>query len=275
MHKGIREEMISERGIAVKPTRVYQCEDSPEGIFTAVYEAGVSGYGHDYIRIQAQSNGLAENLTLFSEYITVEPDPEKMDKVLRSVRNKISVAAYEQIMRAVLSAETDKADAIYHFIVYGFALGPKVTDALQIPCVQRIFEINRRIQNEAHFYLEVLRFQEIKMEHPVLLAAFEPQNEVLTMITGHFADRLNPEWFIIYDKTHQMASFHSPGREWYVRRLEPEEAAGLEGLTQQEEKYTDLWKVFFETIRVEERTNEKLQQNNLPLRYRKYMPEFH
>ena len=258
----------------MKAIRVYQCEDTPEGIFSAVYDAGVSGYGHDHIRIQALTPGLHENLDLFSEYIKVEPEQRKADKVLQSVRDKISVAVYEHILRVAGSADEDKADVIYHFIVYGFTLGAKVTDALQIPCVQRIFEMNRKIQNEVHYYLEFLRFQEISLKQPVLLAVFEPKNVILPLVTRHFADRLNPEWFIIYDKTHQTASFHCPDGQWYVRKLEQEEGKRLEELETQEGEYTDLWKTFFQAICIQERANSDLQRNHLPLYFRNHMPEF-
>lgn len=258
----------------MKPIRVYQCEDTLEGIFTAIYEAGISRYGHDSIRVQAQTAELNENLTLFSEYIFIETDPQKVEKVLHSIRSKISRKVCEEVLRAACSAEADKADVIYHFIVYGFALGSKVIDALQIPCVQRIFEINRRILNEVHQFLEFLRFQEVKDNPPVLLAIFEPKNDILPLVTPHFADRLNPEWFIIYDKKRQYASFHSPDEDWYVRKLEQEECHHLEELEKQKEDYTDLWKAFFDTIQIKERNNPNCQRNHLPLYYRKHMTEF-
>ena len=258
----------------MKPTRIYQCEDTEDGIFTAIYDAGKSKYGHEYIRIQAQTPGLQENYELFSEYISVTTDTEKAEKVRRSVRDQISEKAFRYMMRAVRCDDTDKANVIYHFIVYGFALGANITDALQIPWVQRIFEMKRSYSNEAHYFKEFLRFQEIKREHPVLFAVFEPKNQVLPDVTVHFADRLNPEWFIIYDKAHREASFHDPETGWYIRKLEQQECRYLEELEQQEEDYADLWKAFFETIRIEERTNPKLQRSNLPLRYRKHMTEF-
>ena len=113
---------------------------------------------------------------------------------------------------------------IYHFIVYGFALGRKVTEALHVPWVQRMFEIYRRSRNEAHYYLEFIRFEEISWQgQAVLYAVIEPENEVIDTVASHFTDRLNPEWFIIYDKTHHKAAFHNPGRRWYQRMLEPDE----------------------------------------------------
>lgn len=258
----------------MKPVRVYECDDTQEGILTAVYDAGKSRYGHDHIRIQAQSPGLQVNYDLFSEYITVITDPEKAEKVQRSVCRRISEEAMEFILCAIRCADTDKANVIYHFIVYGFALGAKVTDALQISWVQRIFEMKRRFWNEVHYFIEFLRFQEIKQEPPVLFAVFEPQNQILPAVATHFADRLNPEWFIIWDKVHQEAAFHDPQKGWYVRRLEQEERNRLEQFEGPQEDYADLWRTFFRTIRIEERENPGLQRNNLPLHYRKHMTEF-
>lgn len=258
----------------MKPTRVYQCEDTPEGIFTAVYDAGVSGYGHDFIRIQAQTPGLLENMDLFSEYITVETNQEKAQKVMHSVREKISQEAYMTVMRTACGADDDKADVIYHYIVCGFALGGKVTKALQIPWVQRVFEINRKIQNEVHHYLEFIRFQEVQQEPPVLLAVFEPQNHILALVTEHFADRLNPEHFVIYDKAHAEASFHRAGGNWFIRKLEAEECQALEELERHNEEYADLWRVFFDAIAIQEKKNTDLQRNNMPLRYRNHVTEF-
>lgn len=208
----------------MKQMRVYRCEDTPEGIFTAVYDAGKSAYGHDHIRLEVIMPESEQNYTLFSEYVDVQPDPEKMQKVLRTVRSRISETAYEYIMTAAGSRQPDKADVIYHFIVYGFALGRKVTEALHVPWVQRMFEIYRRSRNEAHYYLEFIRFEEISWQgQAVLYAVIEPENEVIDTVASHFTDRLNPEWFIIYDKTHHKAAFHNPGRRWYQRMLEPDE----------------------------------------------------
>ena len=33
-----------------RPLRIYQCEETQDGILTAVYEAGISGYGHKCTR---------------------------------------------------------------------------------------------------------------------------------------------------------------------------------------------------------------------------------
>lgn len=258
----------------MKPIRVYLCEDTPEGIFTAIYDAGKSGYGQKYIRVQARMPGEAEDMDLFSEYVTVQPEEEKVQKVLRTVRSRISERVYEDILYVVCSEAGDKANVIYHYIVYGFAMGAGVADALQIPWVQRVREMRRQLQNEVHHYLGFLRFQEIQHQPSILLAVFEPKGRILPMLMEHFADRLNQEHFIIYDKIHGEAGFYDPEKGWFIRALEEKEAQQLRQLEEQMEVYAELWQTFFDTIKISERENAALQQNNLPLRFREHMPEF-
>lgn len=257
-----------------KPTRIYQCENTVDGILSAVYDAGLSGYGHKYIRIQPVTTGEAIELSLFSEYVPVESDSVKSARVVEAVRNKICRQAYSFVMAAVLSCFPDRGDTIYQFVTYGFTMGARVCSAMQLPCVQRIFEIKRTVYNEAHFFKEFLRFQEVRREPPLLFAIFEPKHQVVTIVTEHFADRFREEWFIIYDKTHKEASFHQPGTDWEIRLLEPEEALRLEELAKQKEAYAGLWKTFFENIAIAERKNPALQRNLMPLHYRKHMTEF-
>ena len=257
-----------------KPIRIYQCEDTVDGILSAVYDAGLSGYDHKYIRIQPVAPGEAIELSLFSEYVPVESDVEKSERVVEAVRNKISYQAFSFVMAAAISCFPDRGDTIYQFVTYGFTMGAKVCGAMQLPSVQRIFEIKRAVYNEGHFFKEFLRFQEVRQEPPLLFAIFEPKHQVVAIVTEHFADRFRDEWFIIYDKTHGEASFHQPGAGWEIRLLEPEEAIRLEGLAEQQEEYVDLWKIFFENIAIQERKNAALQRNLMPLHYRKHVTEF-
>ncbi len=262
-----------------KPVRIYQCEDSTDGVLSAIYEAGVSGYGRDYIRIEPQIPGEENTFFLFSEYVTVPTDAEKAEKVARSVREKISWRAYHYMMYAVSSSAADRGDAVYRFLTYGFPAGDKVCDMLQIPCVKRVFELQRAVGNEAHFSLEFLRFKEVFQTPSLMLAVFEPENRVLPVVLEHFKDRFPEGLFIIFDKTHHEAGIHIPEEykkkeETEIRILNEAESEILEKLNETEEVYPELWKTFFHSIAIEERKNEKLQKNLMPLHYRKYVTEF-
>ena len=45
----------------MKETRIYRCDDTPEAIFTAVYDAGKSAYGHDHIRLEVNMPEAEQN----------------------------------------------------------------------------------------------------------------------------------------------------------------------------------------------------------------------
>ena len=115
---------------------VFVCEDSPEGIFTGVYDAWSSRLGHENVRLEVQGE---YNYSLFSEYREVAVDQLKAQKVVRSVRRSLSELAYSWIYRTALSERDDRAEAVYRFLVCGFgagAAGRRITDNLQIPAVQ-------------------------------------------------------------------------------------------------------------------------------------------
>lgn len=79
---------------------VFVCEDSPEGIFTGVYDAWNSRLGHENVRLEVQGE---YNYSLFSEYREVAVDRLKAQKVVRSVRRSLSELQYSWIYRTALS----------------------------------------------------------------------------------------------------------------------------------------------------------------------------
>ena len=106
------------------------------------------------------------------------------------------------------------------------------------------------------------------------MAVIEPDHRILTMIASHFADRLNPERFMIYDKGHCEVMIHVPEQPWYIRALTVQECAQLDVLLEQKEEYVILWKTFFDSICIHERRNDSLQTNMAPKKYRTHMTEF-
>lgn len=249
-------------------TYIYQCEDSTDGILTAVYDAWASRRGHSHIKLQILRE--ADTMELFSEYIPVQTDAEKAEKVRRSVLRKISTEAWEMVFRASLSNQDEKADLIYRFLVGGFYYGAPVTKMMAEPVVMRMTELARSVSNEAHEWKQFIRFDE--QAGRILFARFRPKNHVIFSVAAHFADRLSGENFLILDTGRSIAAVHPAGQNWYLASLS--EADADAAFSSQPDEYRDLWKTFFDSIAIKERTNPKLQQNMMPLRYREYAVEF-
>lgn len=250
---------------------IYRCEDSVEGIFTAIYDAWASVHRHEENRIEVCGENGGE-LYLFAEYIDVEPDAEKSDKVQRSIRLRISEEAYELVMKAVLAGNPEKGEMIYRFLIYAYREGAKACRSYGNPFVMQLFEAVRGYDNEAHHLKGFLRFDE--QENGWLLAKYAPKNNVMGDLMAHFSDRLNCECFMIFDERRRIVGVHESGKVWFIYRLSEEESQRLSGTAVTEDTYAALWKIFHRKIAIKERENPGLQRNNLPLRFRPYMTEF-
>lgn len=255
-----------------KMIRIYECDDSIDGILSGIYQAWDASYGHDNIKLTVPALEKDANLELFSEYRRVITNAEQAEKVAQTLRDKISVRVYETVIRALFSNHPQKANAVYHILPKALRMGGQILGDLTDPYVQAVFEMNRYVENEAHLYLGFLRFEEMKSG--VMLAQFEPQNDLLEVITPHFETRFERENFIIYDTGRGKASFHSQGYPFIIREVTPDEMLQFSNFSAQEDDFQRLWRTFFKTIAIQARKNPKLQRNMLPLHYRRYMTEF-
>lgn len=247
--------------------RIYLCEDGFESIMTAVYDAWGSGLGHKNVKLLLDG---AYNLELFAEYVKVEKSIEKTELVVKAIKNKLSVEVFEYVYKAALSWSAKKADMIYRFLVTAFKRGPGVIRQLGEKSVMDLFELVRNVDHEAHVWLGFLRFRQLG--NGVLFSEISPKNQVITLVAPHFADRLPGESWVIYDEVHKLAALHSRNGQWVLTEELPK--ALVVSSSDKQEEFEQLWKVFFRTIGIQERTNKKVQRGMLPLWYRKHMLEF-
>lgn len=247
------------------------CEDSLEGIFTAVYDAYALREGHEHLHVQV---GEDDNYKLFAEYVYSQPDSAKTDKVVRTLKERLGDEIYVTICRAAASCDRDKGDAIYRTVVDGITMGNgrRTMENLRNPYVRRAFELARRTANEAHHEVEFIRFQEL--EQGILYSRIGPENNVMAFVMPHFADRLATENFMIHDEKRNLFGVHPAKEEWYL--VSGVEQIGEDSLvwSDSELKYQELFTIFHQTIAIKERKNLRLQQQMLPLRFQDYMVEF-
>ncbi len=257
---------------------IFICEDSLDGIFTGVYDAWASRYGHQNVALLAHE---PENYMLFCEYVRVRTDFSKSEKVARTLRRRLGEETYGELCQAALAQENsragkyamNKADAIYKTIVLALSMkdGSKVLQCLGEPYVSRTFRLSRSMENEAHHLLGFLRFCEL--ENGILFARISPKNHVLAFLGEHFSDRLPEENFMIYDDVHHQAALHPSGKGFFLTDTQGLDLEKLKCLSPQEAEYQNLWKGFLGSIAVEARENRKLQSKNLPKRFWKNMVE--
>ena len=244
------------------------CEDSIDGIFSAIYEVWNGRHNRDEIFLKAGSIG---NYELFMEYQNVAVCPVHVQKVASTIRRRFGEETYETICYALWSNAEDKADVVYQMVRYGIEhkFGRGLQHHLTNPSIERVFELSRGTSCEAHQYLGFIRFR--KLENGIFYAPIQAKNYVLEAVATHFADRIPAENWVIHDTGYRRMAVHPSDCDWMVideayaeELLRTRDAWGEEDIRQ-------LWKNFCSSISIEARENRELQRQNLPYRYRRNM----
>lgn len=251
--------------------RVYQCEDSLEGVCTAIYRAYEEHAEHQdtWIRVD-------QELMLFGEYVPVETDPELAEKVLRTLRRRFGQEDYEDLCLALTAPDADKAQAVYRTVCYGLKAGPApghLLDHQTDPHVLKTFRLARGADREYSHLTGFIRFREL--EQGILYAENEPKNHVLPYLMAHFADRFPRENFAIRDVGRGLLGVHPAGGEWYLTdSRELLEALQRAGFSAAEMACEELFRYFCHKIAIKERRNIGLQNQMIAKRFQKYTIEF-
>lgn len=262
-------EQDEERGETM--SYVYQCEDSLEGIFTAIYNIY-----RDKNNLPDTRICMKEEYMLFAEYIMVKTEPESAVKVMRTIKEKFGAEDYYTLCNALASYDEEKAQAVYKTIAYGLAAKPRrghLFDHLTDDNILKTYKLGNTVSREVHHLYGFVRFREL--ENGILYADISPKNNVIAALMEHFSDRLPSENFAIFDKGRKLYGIHPARGQWFLASGEElEERVQNVPESVSEEKYAELFRHFCRRIAIKERKNPDLQRNMLPLYFREYMTEF-
>lgn len=197
---------------------------------------------------------------------TINTVTEHAQRVYRSLV-KISPEASQLLHRAFLTCMEDKELRLYLFVrkLYKEGVGflKNQADEVYHPIAKAVRHMNGEVEKLRGF----VRFSDY---NGVLGAEIEPQNRVLPLLRHHFCSRYANESLFIYDRSHKELLLYAKGHS----RIIPVNSLQLAVPGEDEIHYRALWKRFYETIAIKERTNPRCQNSFLPKRYRTTMTEF-
>lgn len=242
-----------------------------EGLLTAVFDA--------YFRKTFPDLLLAEGEPLplfYEEVLTICSDEEKSARVWKSLKKKLSPFALAGITTNWLSELSGVDNLLFKYIC-------KVTDSpvsvemnFGDPIVLEFTKLYKKVRAERYAILQFLRFQ--KATDDVFFAAVEPLYNILPLTISHFKDRFSDQKWLIYDLKRQYGyyydclqvteiSFEDRPMHLVTGKLDESLMAADEKLLQ------SMWKTYFKSIAIKERTNPRLQRRSMPVRFWKYLTE--
>jgi probable DNA metabolism protein len=231
-------------------------DGSFDGLLTVIYEC----YYQKLKPYDVQVEGEKEK-DFLSQYLFIETENNKADKVYRSIEEKISSTALKNCYYAFLSDEDTKNMAIYRYIRLGFKQGKDVDSLLTTKTVADLHDLARKVTRERHRMLGLTRFSELV--GGILYGKIQPKYNIISLIAPHFAKRLGAEKWMIHDAGRNLLVVGNQGK-WLMREYKMEEEIMLH---EREEFFRTLWKEFHQSIAIKDRKNPKLQQQFMPKRY--------
>ncbi|MCM1046216.1 MAG: TIGR03915 family putative DNA repair protein [Candidatus Gastranaerophilales bacterium] len=201
---------------------VYQCEDSMESIFTAIYRAY-----EDKRRPEDTIVSLTDESFLFAEHVPVEADGEKAKKVAKTLWREFGEDDYYRICMALTAPDAQKGQAVYQTIAAGLrgrCRRGRLFDDLRDDNIRKAFALARGADREYGHQREFLRFQEVEPaanvrreragdDRKILYARIGLKCQVMSFLMEHFADRFPRENFMIYDERWKLMGIHPTERQ--------------------------------------------------------------
>lgn len=245
---------------------ILRCEDSLEGIFTAIYDAFVYKKQMTQPYTDSISIAIGEGcMTLFAKEVAVETDSRKVEKTVHTIRTRLGYSVYDTLLHALCHFDEERGSVVLGYLVRAFGMGHRISEHLSDSYVMRVMELSRKVENERQRFYGFLRFRDTGT---VLVAEVEPKCNLVPLMMDHFTDRFPNENFIIYDEKRKIAAVHEA---YHNCVLVAGEELNLKG--RHEDAFEALWKQYVATMEIRERHNERCQNNMMPKWYRKYMFE--
>lgn len=232
---------------------IYIYDNSFYGLLTTIFEC----FKTKTIPLDIITN--SEN-NFLNHYITISTNEINAKRVYNGILNNISYHCLSFIHNVFLSNAKQKEISILKYLIIGFKLGPTVDNLLSEPVVREVQQISKRVFGESHRLSGLVRFMEIA--NNIFYSKIHPDNNIIELLGNHFIRRFPTQNFIIHDKNRNIAFLYNTQTYTIINVSEIPIT-----LAQNELFYQNLWKTFYNSISIKERTNHKLQMQYMPKKY--------
>ena len=207
------------------------------------------------------------NANLFDKLINLNMNEN--EEIIKKIIDNLGINIFNTIYKIYLSNHNNKELLIYYFIVYSIKYHNNIYYMCNIPVINECLKVCKYVQNENHKMKGFLRFKELNNQ--VLYAEISPENNILPILVKHFKDRLRSEYWIIKDVKRNIVAIYNQ-KDVIIQSCDDVNIK-LNEYSNNEMKFEELWKIFYQTIGIKERKNERCRMNFMPKKYWQYILE--
>ena len=201
------------------------------------------------------------NTNFLDDNIFITSDYEKSERVFKGIEKNICYDALYNSYYAFLSNGKNIELDILKYLCDGFDIGPKINTMLTTSYVYNVISTKKRVYGECHRFKGLLRF--IDIGNNLFYSSIHPDNNIIELLGHHFINRLPSQNFIIHDKNRNIGFLYN-GKNYKIEKL-PKFV--LPELSDDEKLYQELWRSFFKSVTINERTNRRCQMQFMTKKY--------
>lgn len=242
---------------------ILRCENSMEGIFSALYDAFEHRGRMEKPQMDSISIAIGDGAKTPVKTLDATTEAYKVEEVVSQIQSKLGFSVYDSILRALCHYEAERASVVFKYLVHAFAKGSGILNETN-SYMLRIIEMSHQVENELKKLYSFLNFRKYK---EILLAEIEPKCNLIPLMMDHFADRFSNEDFIIFDVNRKSMILHQSFQPCVIYA-----GIRLPDVEEGDDYYQNLWETC--SMSPEFKAGSGAQQGNRsqPSWYRIYMP---
>lgn len=238
-------------------------DGSFEGLFTSIFYAYPC---KEECSIKKQNEYIP---SLINETKEITTEDDKFKRVYNSIIQKLDTHVLKNIYYLYLSEISGVEDIILNYLKLCYKYGVSINLAKNNDTIILVDKYYRRVSLEAHRFTGFVRFKEIA---PLsFYASIEPVHNILPILISHFTKRFSDQNFIIHDLKRESAIMYDK-KNAIITDLTKAEGYLFSNLNN-DITFENLWKIFYDSINIEERKNHKLRAQHMPKRYWNHLTE--
>ena len=245
-------------------------DGSFEGFLCCVFEV----YYLKLKQVSIQRN-LSQSSNLFADTIFVPTEEKRAKRVAAKITAIAGNSTLNKLWQATLSELDGIEDSLLAVIHYLLREKRNVLSDYGNAHVLHVQQTLKKVNRERHRMTAFVRFKEAT--DGIYYATVEPDFNVLPLIINHFKNRYADQRWLIFDEKRKFGIYYTLEK---VIRVEPdcsEDASRLPAisihLSENEERFQQLWKQYFYTTGIRNRKNSRLHLQHVPKRYWKHLTE--
>jgi len=249
---------------------VFRYDKTFEGLLTSIFDA----YSRKMFPEQLLSETDISPMFVEQEHIVIT-ETKKSSRVWKALEKKLPRNVCSMLMHTWLSELPGSDFLLFRYIRKIIDSPHSLYTNFADDDMLQVEKIARKVSREGHHIKQFVRFQKAKDD--IFFAPISPLYNALPLSLHYFKDRFADQKWLIYDVKRRYGYYYNLKKVEEVTMDNDEHL--LNGkldevlMAQDEMLFQKMWKSYFQALSIKERINPKLQRQNMPRRFWKFLPE--